>query len=269
MKYTTLVALLAAVSANSVETVSVSIPLVTEAPYSYENSMAEINALEQNLTFLQNNPHLIATSYLRQAQGKIADLVKKATIAEHETNQDHIKDIKAQIAKLQGHLNILTEAVQTAALPAKNAMAEMGASFQASSYWDDNWKNPALGSARGVHNHSGQNAVNQWWEVDMPSTDLYTFTDMTLQKRGDGCCQERIIKAVRFQYSEDGNNWKWHEGGKYFITGQTATTPKDDKVKFAIDPPITGANKVRVWIDQSHANSGWYQGRFDLAAKKE
>ena len=52
MKYTTLVALLAAVSANSVETVSVSIPLVTEAPYSYENSMAEINALEQNLTFL-------------------------------------------------------------------------------------------------------------------------------------------------------------------------------------------------------------------------
>lgn len=72
---------------------------------------------------------MIATSYLRQAQGKIADLVKKATIAEHETNQDHIKDIKAQIKKLQGHLDILMEATQKAAEPAKNAMAEMGATF--------------------------------------------------------------------------------------------------------------------------------------------
>lgn len=155
MKYTTLIALFATVSAISVETNSDVVPLVAEAPFSYENSMAEINALEKNLSFLQSNPHLIATSYLRQAQGKIADLVKKATIAEHETNQDHIKDIKAQIKKLQGHLDILMEATQKAAEPAKNAMAEMGATFQASSYWDGNWKNPALDSVRGVHNHSG------------------------------------------------------------------------------------------------------------------
>lgn len=197
MKYTTLIALFATVSANSVETNSDVVPLVAEAPFSYENSMAEINALEKNLSFLQSNPHLIATSYLRQAQGKIADLVKKASIAEHETNQDHIKDIKAQIKKLQGHLDILMEATQKHAEsvatqkplePAKNAMAEMGATFQASSYWDGSWKNPALDSVRGVHNHSGQNAVNQWWEVAMPGSDLYTFTDMTLQKRGDGCC---------------------------------------------------------------------------------
>lgn len=52
MKYTTLIALFATVSAISVETDSDVVPLVAEAPFSYENSMAEINALEKNLSFL-------------------------------------------------------------------------------------------------------------------------------------------------------------------------------------------------------------------------
>ena len=34
----------------------------------------------------------------------------KATKAEHDTNMDHMKDIKDQIAKLEVHLGILEEA---------------------------------------------------------------------------------------------------------------------------------------------------------------
>ena len=34
----------------------------------------------------------------------------KATKAEHDTNEDHMKDIKDQIAKLEVHLGILEDA---------------------------------------------------------------------------------------------------------------------------------------------------------------
>ena len=53
----------------------------------------------------------------------------------------------------------------------------------------------------------------------MPGDDHFTFTDMTLQKRGDGCCTDRTISKVRFQYSKDGSTWEWHDGGKYYTTG--------------------------------------------------
>ena len=148
-------------------------------------------------------------------------------------------------------------------------MLELGASFQAKSYWDNNWKNPKLDSPRGVHNLNQEQGTTQWWEVDMPGNDHYTFTDMTLQKRGDGCCHDRTISAVRFQYSKDGNNWEWYDGGRYVATGQEPNTPKNEKIKFAIDPPIEGANKVRVMIDRSKSNHNHYQGRFDLWAYKE
>ena len=145
----------------------------------------------------------------------------------------------------------------------------MGGTFQAKSYWDENWKIPLLDSERGVHNVNTEGDTAQWWEVDMPGDDHFTFTDMTLQKRGDGCCTDRTISKVRFQYSQDGSTWEWHDGGKYFTTGQTPETDKDEKMKFAIDPPITGANKVRVWVDSSHRIGHHFQGRFDLWARKE
>jgi hypothetical protein len=77
-------------------------------------------------------------------------------------------------------------------------MLDLKATFQASSYWDNNWKNPKLNSARGIHGGKDQSDKPQWWEVDMPGTDSYTFSGMTLMKRGDGCCTTRTISAVRF-----------------------------------------------------------------------
>ena len=53
---------------------------------------------------------MIATSFLRQTQERIAELMDKASKAEHQTNMDHMKDIKDQIAKLETHLGILEEA---------------------------------------------------------------------------------------------------------------------------------------------------------------
>ena len=100
----------------------------------------------------------------------------------------------------------------------------------------------------------------------MPANEQYQFTAMSLQKRGDGCCLDRYIRGVRFLYM-DGKALKWHNGAKYTATGQKPNTPKDTELKFDIKPPIT-SNKVRVYIDKSHANSGWYQGRFDLWAVK-
>ena len=82
--------------------------------------------------------------------------MKKAQKAEHETNLDHIRDIRAQIKKLTDHLNILLEATK----PVELAMAQLGGTFTASSYWDNNWKDPALDSSRGIHNYNTQGGVS-------------------------------------------------------------------------------------------------------------
>ena len=65
-------------------------------------------------------------------------------------------------------------------------MLDLKGTFSASSYWDGNWKNPKLGSPRGIHNARDTNSKDQWWEVDMPGNDDYLFTAMSIQKRGDG-----------------------------------------------------------------------------------
>ena len=191
--------------------------------------------------------------------------MKKAQKAEHETNLDHINDIRAQIKKLEDHLAVLLEATK----PVQLAMAELGGTFNAKSFHNDYWKDPSLDGPRGVSSSVSEGGIDQWWEVDMPNEELFYFTDMTIQKRGDGVAEHIAIDAVRFQYSRDGQTWEWHDGGKYYKTGQKPETPKDEKLKFAIDPPITGANKIRVWLDADHANNNWFQARFDLWAKKE
>ena len=91
---------------------------------------------------------MITTTFLKQAQEKIDALMVKATAHEHKTNLDHIDDIHSQIKKLKEHLGTL----HNATLPSQMAMTQMGGTFQASSYWDVNWKNPLLDSERGVHN---------------------------------------------------------------------------------------------------------------------
>lgn len=159
-----------------------------------------------------------------------------------------------------------TPAKTTGPVP-KRAMMDLNGKFSASSSWDENWKTPTLDSPRGVHNAKETEGKEQWWEVDMPYDSMYKFSAMTLQKRGDGCCAERIIDAVKFQYSTDGKTFKDYNNGKYVPTGQKPSDPKEAQVKFEIDPPIT-ANKVRILLDKSHSTLGWYTGRFDLWAVK-
>ena len=99
----------------------------------------------------------------------------------------------------------------------KRALIDLGATFTGQSYWDGNWKNPRLDSPRGAHNAPGKGTGTHWWKVDMPGDDMYEVSSMTLQKRGDGCCTERTILAVTFDYSEDnGATWQQHAGGKKF-----------------------------------------------------
>jgi hypothetical protein len=50
--------------------------------------------MEKSLAFLETNPHLIATSYLKQAQEQINKLVIKASSSETTKNSAMIREIK-------------------------------------------------------------------------------------------------------------------------------------------------------------------------------
>lgn len=129
---------------------------------------------------------------------------------------------------------------------------DLSATFTASSYWDNNWKNPKLNSPYGVHNAPGQGAVEQWWQVDLPGEGFYEASAMSLMKRGDGYDPQRTINAVQFQFSQDnGQTWHDHEDGKWFPTGALTTDTKDIVRKFKIDPPMNG-NAFRVVLDAAH-----------------
>lgn len=71
-------------------------------------------------------------------------------------------------------------------------------------------------------------------------------------KRGDSCCYDRVIDAVKFQYSYDnGQTWYDHENGKWFPTGQALTDNQYVVRKIDISPPMHG-NAFRVVIDRFH-----------------
>ena len=56
------------------------------------------------------NNHMIGTHFLIHAKDKIEELLKEAKTVEHETNSDKIGEIKGEIKRLRGHLDILLEA---------------------------------------------------------------------------------------------------------------------------------------------------------------
>lgn len=80
MKYSTLLALFGAVSASEIATELQTENLLTSqldlqvdtdlevASQADLEELAQIESLEKSLSFLEVNPHLIATSYLKQAQ---------------------------------------------------------------------------------------------------------------------------------------------------------------------------------------------------------
>lgn len=81
----------------------------------------------------------------------------------------------------------------------KRAMMDLGATFKAKSKWDDNWNKPRLDSRTGIHSAGNQQNEGQWWEVDMPGSEFYKVSQMTLMKRADGFdTRGRLITAVQF-----------------------------------------------------------------------
>lgn len=104
----------------------------------------------------------------------------------------------------------------------------------------------------------------------MPGEDFYDVTAMTLMKRADGCCPERTILMVKFEYSYDnGKTWISHNNSKWYTTGSIPADNKDVARKFEIEPKMTG-NAFRIIIDNDpkHKVGPYTQGRFDLWALK-
>ena len=52
-------------------------------------------------------------------------------------------------------------------------MLDYNAQFEASSYHNNDWKNPRLGSYRGVHNNPSEYENGTWWQVTMPKDKGY------------------------------------------------------------------------------------------------
>lgn len=77
----------------------------------------------------------------------------------------------------------------------KRALMDMKSVFSASSYYNKPWSNPRLDSRHGIHSKSPTGA--EWWQVDVPGSEVYEVSKMTLLKRADGT-RDRIIHYVQF-----------------------------------------------------------------------
>ena len=64
--------------------------------------------------------------------------------------------------------------------------------------WSAAWSKPRLDSTTGFHNQRGMGDSLFWLQVDMPEDENYEVSEMSLMRRGDGCCgnQHRQIDAV-------------------------------------------------------------------------
>ena len=67
-------------------------------------------------------------------------------------------------------------------------MMDLGATFSQSSAWSNAWRKPRLDSRTGFHNARGKGQQPFWLQVDMPGTENYEVSEMSLMRRTDGCC---------------------------------------------------------------------------------
>ena len=90
----------------------------------------------------------------------------------------------------------------------KRAMMDLNSKFHATSYWDNNWKNPRLDSRFGVHNHRSQSGKPQSWTVDFPTDKSKTWevSQFIYKKRGDTGQSDQFPTAVQVEYY-DGKSW--------------------------------------------------------------
>ena len=77
---------------------------------------------------------------------------------------------------------------------------DLHAGLKLSSQYSSQWAIPRLDSKTGFHNKAGLGNQPYWLQVDMPGTENFEVTEMSLKRRADGCCgtEKRTIDAVSF-----------------------------------------------------------------------
>ena len=69
----------------------------------------------------------------------------------------------------------------------QRAIMDLGAKPTAKSSYKI-WTNPRLDSGLGFHTDRDMHD-STWWQVTFDGSDFYTASQMTIKKRGDGCCK--------------------------------------------------------------------------------
>ena len=85
-------------------------------------------------------------------------------------------------------------------------MVDLKSTYAASSYYDNNWKDPRLTGPRGVHQHGSQPNKPQWWETTFPNKEVYEVGTWTFMKRGEGHLGQ-FPTAIRVQYWSPTKGW--------------------------------------------------------------
>ena len=83
-----------------------------------EETQARLDQLQTNLAELQDqqqNPHLLATKYMKQAKDIMMSVAQKGRAAEKKSNEEHITEPNTRIGKLNDEKKHIEEAETQAA----------------------------------------------------------------------------------------------------------------------------------------------------------
>ena len=83
-----------------------------------EETQARLDQLQTNLAELQDqqqNPHLLATKYMKQAKDIMMSVAQKGRAAEKKSNEEHITELNTRIGKLNDEKKHIEEAETQAA----------------------------------------------------------------------------------------------------------------------------------------------------------
>jgi hypothetical protein len=63
---------------------------------------------------------------------------------------------------------IKIDKLEALAGPYKRAILDFKSTYDQSSFWDNNWKDPSLTGPRGFHNSAATAGKENWWETTFP-----------------------------------------------------------------------------------------------------
>ena len=107
MKFTTLLCLVASASAIQMGKTDLA------QTGTLEQTQARLAELQTNLAELeeqQQNPHLLATKYMKKAKDIMLNVAKKGREAEKKSNEEHMKELDSRITKLNAEKKHIQDA---------------------------------------------------------------------------------------------------------------------------------------------------------------